>query len=126
MRLIVNENIANSVIQGLRQRGWDVLAVKESMRGADDTTILNRAESEQRLVVTQDKDFGELAFKYRLPASCGVILFRLSGADPSSDNQRVLEVIESRTDWAGNFSVVTDHRIRMRSLPGGGQHRDPE
>ena len=126
MRLIVNENIANSVIQGLRQRGWDVLAVKESMRGADDTAILNRAESEQRLVVTQDKDFGELAFKYRLPASCGVILFRLSGADPSSDNQRVPEVIESRTDWAGNFSVVTDDRIRMRSLPGGGQHRDPQ
>jgi predicted nuclease of predicted toxin-antitoxin system len=118
MRLIVNENIANSVIQGLRQRGWDVLAVKESMRGADDAVIMNRAESEQRVVVTQDKDFGELAFKHRLPASCGVILFRLSGADPAIDNTRILEVIASREDWAGNFSVVTDDRIRMRSLPG--------
>jgi predicted nuclease of predicted toxin-antitoxin system len=116
MRLIVNENLANSVIQGLRQRGWDVLAVKESMWGADDAAILHRAESEQR-VVTQDKDFGELAFKHRLPASCGVILFRLSGADPAIDNARILEVIASREDWAGNFSVVTDDRIRMRSLP---------
>jgi predicted nuclease of predicted toxin-antitoxin system len=120
MRLIVNENIAKSVIQELRQRGWDVLAVKETMRGAEDTEILRCAELEQRLVITQDKDFGELAFRYRLPASCGIVLFRLSGADPSSDNQRILEVIESRTDWSGNFSVVTDDRIRMRSLPGGG------
>ena len=119
MRIIVNENIANSVIQGLRQRGWDVFAVKESMRGAEDAEILKRAEAEQRLVVTQDKDFGELAFKYRLPASCGIVLFRLSGADPAADNQRILEVIESRTDWVGNFSVVTNDRIRMRSLPDG-------
>ena len=118
MRLIANENIANSVVLGLRQRGWDVLAVKESMRGADDSVILSRAEAEQRVVVTQDKDFGELAFKYRLPATCGVVLFRLSGEDPSIDNQRIMEVLESRTDWAGHFSVVTDDRVRMRSLPG--------
>jgi hypothetical protein len=65
-----------------------------------------------------DKDFGELAFRSLLPASCGVILFRLAGMDPETDNQRILEAVESRTDWAGHFSVVTDDRIRMRPLPG--------
>jgi predicted nuclease of predicted toxin-antitoxin system len=118
--------MANSVIKELRQRGWDVLSVKESMCGADESAILNRAESEQRLVVTQDKDFGELAFKYRLPSLCGVILFRLSGANPASDNKRILEAIISRSDWAGHFSVVTDDRIRMRSLPVGGSPPDPQ
>ena len=87
------------------------------MQGADDESILRRAETEQRLVVTHDKDFGELAYRYRLPVSCGIILFRLSGLDPSTDIQRMLDVIESRSDWTGGFSVVTDDRIRMRPLP---------
>jgi predicted nuclease of predicted toxin-antitoxin system len=61
MNLLVNENIPTSVVQSLRARGHDVLAVKETMRGADDPTILARAQVERRLLVTQDKDFGELA-----------------------------------------------------------------
>ena len=87
------------------------------MRGADDQTILARAQAESRLVVTQDKDFGELAFRLGLPAECGIILFRLAGDDPDGDIRRIVEVIESRTDWAGQFAVVTDDRIRMRPVP---------
>ena len=117
MRVIVNENITRSVIQALRERGVDVLSVKETMRGADDSSILKRAEVEQRVVITQDKDFGELAFKHRLPATSGIILFRLSGTSPVDDNQRVVDVFQSRSDWPGNFSVVTDDRIRIRPLP---------
>jgi predicted nuclease of predicted toxin-antitoxin system len=117
MRIIANENVARTVIQELRQRGHDVVSVKESMRSAMDEVILDRAQSEQRLVLTHDKDFGELAYRCRLPAACGIILFRLSGADRDRDNRRVLEVLESRSDWSGHFSVVTHDRIRMRPLP---------
>lgn len=117
MHLLVNENVTATVIRELRQRGHDVLSVKESMRSEQDDVILARAQTEKRIVVTHDKDFGELAFRCQLPASCGVILFRLSGSDRDTDNERVLEAIESRADWAGHFSVVTDDRIRMRPLP---------
>jgi hypothetical protein len=44
------------------------------------------------------------------------VLFRLSAAEPGIDSQRVLEALESREDWSGQFSVVTDDRIRMRPL----------
>jgi predicted nuclease of predicted toxin-antitoxin system len=103
MRFLANENVTGTVIQGLRQRGHDVLSVKESMRSEHDDVILARAQAEQRIVVTHDKDFGELAFRSQLPASCGVILFRLAGSDPDTDNQRILEALESRTDWTGIF-----------------------
>ena len=116
MRFLVNENVASTVIQELRQRGHDVLSAKESMRSAADDVILARGQTEERIVVTHDKDFGELAFQSHLPASCGIILFRLSGSDPDSDNERMLEALDSRTDWAGSFSVVTHDRIRMRPL----------
>ena len=117
MRFLVNENVTGTVIRELRQQGNDVLSVKESMRSERDEVILARAQTEQWIVVTHDKDFGELAFRSRLPASCGVILFRLAGSDPQSDNRRILEALGSRADWAGHFSVVTDDRIRMRRLP---------
>jgi predicted nuclease of predicted toxin-antitoxin system len=91
--------------------------VKESLQGASDAAVLQKAQAEKRLVVTHDKDFGELAFRYDLPSESGVILFRLSGQDPETDNRRMAEVLESQTDWAGNFSVVDDLRIRLRPLP---------
>ena len=116
MRFLVNENVASTVIQELRQRGHDVLSAKESMRSEADDEVLARAQTEERIVVTHDKDFGELAFRSQLPASCGIILFRLAGSNPDSDNQRMLEVLESRTDWPGNLAVVTNDRIRMRPL----------
>lgn len=118
MRFVAHENIPSTVILELRNRNHDVLSVKEEMRGLHDDAILARAQAEDRIVITHDKDFGELAFRSRLPASCGVILFRLAGTDPQMDSQRILEAVESRGDWAGHFSVVTDDRIRMRPLPG--------
>ena len=117
MKILTNENVSASVVQELRSRGHDVLAVKESLRGATDTAILARAQQESRLVITQDKDFGELAFRYRLPAECGVVLFRLTRGDADDDRRRMLEVIESRADWAGQFAVATDDRVRIRPLP---------
>jgi predicted nuclease of predicted toxin-antitoxin system len=117
MRILANENIAGTVIRMLREHGHDMLSAKESMRSEPDEAVLARAQAETRLVVTQDKDFGELAFRWGLEASCGVILFRLSGSTPEQDNQRMIEVIEGRTDWAGQFAVVTDDRIRFRPLP---------
>jgi predicted nuclease of predicted toxin-antitoxin system len=91
------------------------------MRSEADDAILARAQTEARIVVTHDKDFGELAFRSKLSASCGVILLRLAGSDPATDNRRIVEALDERSDWAGHFSVITDDRIRMRLLPGATQ-----
>ena len=117
MRIIADENVSGIVIHELRKRGHDVVSVKETMRSASDHAVLRRAAEENRLVITHDKDFGVLAFRWKLPVVSGVILFRLSGDNPDADNQRILDVLEERVDWAGHFCVVTDDRIRMRSLP---------
>ncbi len=119
MRVIANENVSATVIRELREQGHDVLSVKESMRSAPDDAVLQRATQENWLVITHDKDFGALAFRWGLPATSGVILFRLAGTNPDADNQRMLRVLGQRTDWAGHFSVVTGDRIRVRPLPGG-------
>ena len=86
------------------------------MCGTEDETILARAQVEKRIVLTNDKDFGELAFRRRLPAACGVILLRLTGANPESTSRRILEALDSRTDWEGHFALITNRQIKLRPI----------
>jgi len=117
LRILANENFPGPAICALRQHGHDVASVKELMRGSSDHAVLERAQAEQRLIVTFDKDFGELAFRFGLPTFCGVVLFRLTGPTPEVDNTRAVAILESRNDWAGHFATVTEDRIRIRPLP---------
>ncbi len=117
LRVIANENIAGSLIRELRQRGHDIISVRELMPAGTDEEVLAKAHAESRIVLTHDKDFGELAFGWGLPSESGIILLRLSGSSPSHDNQRAIQALESREDWTGHFAVVTEDRIRMRPLP---------
>ena len=117
LRLICNENIPRSAIERLRSRGHDVASVKELLRGAPDISVLAVAQAENRIIVTQDKDFGELAFRERLPSDCGIILFRLAGNDPQHDAHRMIDVVESQADWGGQFADATVDQLRIRTLP---------
>ncbi|MBH8553506.1 DUF5615 family PIN-like protein [Nostocaceae cyanobacterium CENA357] len=84
--------------------------------GIADTEVLNRAQGDERILLTFDKDFGKLAFRSHLPATCGIILFRIKAPSGIVVAQKVAIAIASRPDWAGHFSVVEDERIRMRVL----------
>lgn len=117
MRIPADENVPGPVIQALRDRGHDVVAVTETMRGVSDLVILDHAKAETRLVVTFDKDFGELAVRFGLAAPGGVVLLRLAGTYPDVDNARAVAALTSRDDWSGHVAVVTDTRIRIRALP---------
>ena len=88
------------------------------MRAAGDRQVLDRARHEERVLLTFDKGFGELAFRDEFPAGCGIVLFRLSDADPDTDNERAHRALASREDWPGRFAVVTNAQIRTRPLPG--------
>jgi predicted nuclease of predicted toxin-antitoxin system len=116
VRILANENIPEAVVEALRNTGHDVAWVKEAMPGADDRTILKEAQTERRIVLTPDLDFGELAFRFGLPAECGVVLVRLDWQNPETDNLAILTALTSREDWAGLFSVVERDRIRTRPI----------
>ena len=116
MRILADENFPGLSVQELRRLGHDVLWVRTAMPGARDDAILAWAQTEERLLVTLDKDFGELAFGMRLPASCGIVLFRMKMRDARASAIKIAKVLNSRSDWNGNFTVVEDGRIRMRPL----------
>ena len=117
MRLCVNENVAEACATALRKAGHDVLWIREADPGSSDAAVLSRAQAEQRLLITFDKDFGDLVFHRGLAASHGVILLRISQPSATVLAQRVVALLASRTDWEGHYSVVEEHSIRMRPLP---------
>jgi predicted nuclease of predicted toxin-antitoxin system len=90
--------------------------IRTDSPGITDPVVLARAQAELQILLTFDKDFGELAFRSKLPASIGIILFRVRGKSGLEIARKVAHVIASRDDWAGHFSVVEEHRIRIRDL----------
>ncbi|MDB9386777.1 DUF5615 family PIN-like protein, partial [Microcystis aeruginosa] len=94
MRFLANENFPLDAVEALGQNGHDVLWIRVESPGISDREVLSRAQAENRILLTFDQDFGELAFRSRLPASVGIILFRIrvpSGASHFCNKQLYLD-----------------------------------
>jgi predicted nuclease of predicted toxin-antitoxin system len=116
LQILADENVPGDAVNALRQLGYDVVWIRTQAPGASDEYILKQAQVENRLVITFDKDFGELAFRRRLPASSGIILFRISMPNPADTVALIVAALQSRSDWFGYFSVVESDRIRMTPI----------
>ena len=116
MRLLANENFPGLAVSAIRLRGHDVVWIREDAPGISDHAVLSRATAEKRVLITFDKDFGELVFRLGLSAPSGIILFRIPPDSPSVIAQTAVAVLNSQTDWAGHFSVVEENRVRITPL----------
>jgi predicted nuclease of predicted toxin-antitoxin system len=117
MRLLADENIPSSVVRVLADGGYNILWIRTESPGISDIDVMNIACRENRIILTFDKDFGELVVKDHLCPPAGIILFRLPLKNPTRLAQTILEILNARTDWEGYFSVIEERRIRMRPLP---------
>jgi predicted nuclease of predicted toxin-antitoxin system len=117
MRFLADENFPGDAVNALRAAGHDVLWIRTDAPGIADHEVLACSLKEARVLLTFDKDFGELAWRSGLPASCGIVLFRLPALGPSGVGKVVAEVLMARDDWPGHFAVVEPGRIRVRLLP---------
>jgi predicted nuclease of predicted toxin-antitoxin system len=116
MRFLANENFPGRAVTALAESGHDVVWVRVAAPGMSDPDVLAWAARDQRILLTFDKDFGELARASALPSTCGVVLFRVPMPNPGDIGSRLSNLVTSRGDWAGHFSVIEPGRIRMRAL----------
>lgn len=115
MNLLADENIHADIVAWLRDRGNDVLYAAETLPTRRDDDLLAIARQEERVLITDDKDFGELVFHQRL-ATSGIVLVRLHSPSIAERLKRLAQVwpaIETRI--AGRFTVISDRKIRVRT-----------
>ena len=116
MHILANENFPRDAVDALRQRGHNVVWIHSEAPGSSDEEVLRLAHSQNRILVTFDKDFGELAFRAGLPASSGIILFRVRATGPGRVARIAVAAFQAPREWAGHFSVVEEDRVRMTRL----------
>lgn len=116
MNLLADESVERQIVERLRLDGQEVLYVAEMEPGIEDEVVLERANEKLALLVTGDKDFGELVFRDRRLATGGVILIRLAGLMAQTKAEIVSAAISKHeAELAGHFSVISPGRVRIRS-----------
>jgi len=114
MNLLIDESVESQIVARLRQEGHNVLYVSEMEPGISDDLVLNRANEQGAVLVTSDKDFGEMVFRQK-QINAGVLLLRLFGLS----NERKAEVIAAiirkhAEELTQGFGVVSPNSIRIR------------
>ena len=113
MRFVVDECTGPAVASRLRELGHQVFSVYESARGAGDSEILRMAVETESILVTNDKDFGDLVFGQAEP-HFGVVLLRLVDERVGS-KLAVMEALLAgyASDLPGRFVVVSERTVRF-------------
>jgi len=113
MRFLVDECTGPVVAQWLRAHQHEVFSVYDQARGAADEEIIRKAFDEGWILVTNDKDFGELIYRERRPHK-GVILLRLEDERTPNKIEVIRNLLQSHGERLGNqFVVVTEQQVRF-------------
>jgi predicted nuclease of predicted toxin-antitoxin system len=114
MNLLADESIDRPIVERLRQEGHSVLYVAELTPSISDDEVLRSANDEDALLLTADKDFGELVFRQHRVHG-GVVLIRLFGVSTALKANIVAQVLRDRAvDMPGAFTVLTPGVVRIR------------
>lgn len=119
MRFLADAGISPKTVEFLRRNGHDAVHVRElGMQRAPDAMLVEKARSEDRILLTFDLDFGEI-LALGVLARPSVVIFRLSDERADSVNRRLDQVIAEQTEALASavLILVEDTRYRTRRLP---------
>lgn len=114
MNFVADESVDQQIVERLRGEGHAVRYIVETGPGASDEDVLELAKHEGAILLTADKDFGEIVFRQRRITE-GVLFMRLAG----QSQKRKAEIVASGIKRHGKellraFSVITPGGIRIR------------
>jgi predicted nuclease of predicted toxin-antitoxin system len=117
VRFLADESCDFAVVRALRAAGFDVAAVSEDAAGSPDEKVIELARAEQRILLTEDRDFGRLVFAAG-HTTIGVVFIRFPGNQRADLPARMLDVLTAHSArLSGAFLVVTPDQVRVTRLP---------
>ena len=116
LRFLVDNSSGKKLADVLKNNNYDVIYAGEDFPEAEDIELLKKAEKDNRILITNDKDFGDLIFRYKKPSS-GVIFLRLKIDFPEHRIKVLLTLIKKLgTKLNKKFIVASEDRIRIKKL----------
>lgn len=113
---LANENVPAEAVLAARAVGYEIKWVAELASGSSDDQVLAIASEGGHVLLTFDKDFGEMVFRRGKSGSCGVILFRPRMLSSQYLAQFVVSVLNQKLSWEGRFAVAQEGNLRMIEL----------
>ena len=116
MNFVADESLDAPIIAALREVKHDVLSISETSPRVADEVVLNISKEQNRILLTADKDFGELVFRLKLISS-GIVLFRIPELTNDEKISLALQCIKDyENQLPSSFCVITHNKIRIISL----------
>ena len=114
--IIVDESTDARIVEALKEAGYEIFSIQQTMAGTDDLAIIATAASKSGFILTEDKDFGdELVFKK--VRNNGAMLLRLAGVDIEEKVRLLLTAIQNHSEeLMSAFSVLSKNKLRIRKI----------
>ncbi|OGD98218.1 hypothetical protein A3A49_00070 [Candidatus Curtissbacteria bacterium RIFCSPLOWO2_01_FULL_38_11b] len=117
LKFLVDESVEYSIVEFLRLNKFDTLSISESQPSTPDEEVLALANHQKRILITNDKDFGELVFKEAL-SSNGVILIRMPFSKTEDKVTELEKALKSKASKLPRlFTTIKVKRTRFKNLP---------
>ncbi len=114
---LADENIPLVVIKELRGEGFAIESIPTNKRGMSDKELLKLAYKSEQVLITFDKDFGQLVFKERIQSK-GIVLLRFAPTSPSKVKSIIKKILEEKDfNPFGKFVVIHETHMRIVDLP---------
>lgn len=112
--ILADENIDHSLISDIRNAGFSVYSIYESNRGASDESIIEFSRNPPRIILTEDKDFGEWVFAHNI-SGISVIFLRYAFRETESISEILIKLLKERSEGLfGHFTTITTQKIRSK------------
>ena len=111
-QIVADESVDFRIVLQLREIGFTVYAIVEQEPSISDEKVLSVANENEALLITEDKDFGELVFRLRLPHR-GILLIRIIEAQDKIDSV-VRTIVKYYAELLEKFSVINENKLRIK------------
>jgi predicted nuclease of predicted toxin-antitoxin system len=116
-RFSANENIPLATVFRLRKEGFDISSVGLDAPSITDREVMKIAIDENRTIITFDRDYGELIYKYGFRPRAGVIFLRMQNYQPEEPAELLLKLLNNpNLEFAGLFTVADERSVRQRKI----------
>lgn len=116
MKLLANENVPLESVRQLRNSGHDIVSISEQSPGIADEDVIRISRKENRIILTFDRDYGELIFHRGLMKPAGILYLRFLPGNPSEVAAYISQLLEDGITLQGRFTTADRARVRQTML----------